>query len=432
MTKKAYLNATLLDPETGLHEKGGLLIEGDKILDLGSHLNKDAVGSDCEIHLLEGDEYIAPGLVDMRALIGEPGNDHKEDFASACKAAAAGGITTLACLPETMPVIDNVASLEFVAKKTREQNSVKIHAYASLTKDMAGSDLSEIGLLTQNGAVGFTDCLTPIRSPKTLARALSYSKICNALIINHPFDPDLTGNGHINKGALATRLGLNGIPREAEIIMLERDMRIVEMTGGRYHAANISTSDSVEIIRKAKEKGLNVTCDTAAFYATLTENDVEDYRTFTKLMPPLRDDQDRAAIAHAIKDGVIDIITSDHRPEDQDSKRLPFADASIGAIGLETLLSLSLAIADETQMPLIDLIASLTLKPANLLGLSDVGRLKKEGIADFMIFSPTLGWRMDASKLHSKAKNTPYDQRAMTGTVLETVINGKTIFKKAS
>ncbi len=431
MSKKAYLNATLIDPETGLNEKGGILFEEDRILDLGAHLNKDSLGSACEVTILEGDEYIAPGLVDIRALIGEPGNDHKEDFSSACSAAAAGGITTLACLPETKPVIDNIASLEFVAKKTREQNSVKIHAYASLTKNMDGKDLSEIGMLTQNGAVGFTDCLAPIKSPKTLARALSYSKICNALIINHPNDLDLTGDGHMNKGALATRLGLNGIPREAEIIMLERDMRILEMTGGRYHAANISTSDSVDIIRKAKEKGLNVTCDTAAFYATLTENDVEDYRTFTKLMPPLRSDDDRSSIAHAIKDGTIDIITSDHRPEDQDSKRLPFADASIGAVGLETLLSLGLAIADETDMPLIDLIASLSLKPANLLGLRDAGRLKKNGAADFIIFSPTLGWRMDASKLHSKAKNTPFDQRAMTGTVLETVINGITHYKKA-
>ncbi len=430
MKKIAYLNATLIDPESGLNEKGGLLIEDQRILDLGKHITKDNIDANTEIIMLEGDEYIAPGLVDMRALIGEPGNDHKEDFASACKAAAAGGITTLACLPETTPVIDNITSLDFVAKKSKENNSVKIHAYASLTQNMAGKDLSEIGLLTENGAVGFTDCLTPIKSSKTLARALSYSKICNALIVNHPHDPDLTGSGDINKGALATRLGLNGIPREAEIIMLERDMRILEMTGGRYHAANISTSESVEIIRKAKAKGLNVTCDTAAFYVSLTENDVEDYRTFTKLMPPLRNDSDRRAIAEAVKDGTIDVLTSDHRPEDQDSKRLPFADASIGAIGLETLLSLGLAMADETNMPLIDLISSLSLKPANILGLKEAGRLKKGGAADFVIFSPTLGWRMDASKLNSKAKNTPYDQRAMTGTVLKTVANGKCIFKK--
>lgn len=423
--KTAFINARLIDPETKLDTLGGILVDQGKILDIGAHIKKDTIGdtqfTDCERNIL------CPGLVDLRVVVGA---EHKESFETASDAALSGGITTFVCSSESTPLNDNISVLSSIQKKTSEIDRVKIHSFATLTQNQNGKDLCEIGLLSENGVLGFSDGLKPIQDSKTLLRALTYSTMCNALIMQHPSDRSLSEGGHMNKGVLATRLGLSGIPVEAEVIMLERDLRLVEMTNARYHAANISTAESIELIRRAKQKGLKVTCDTAPFYFSLTEHDVTDYRTFTKLMPPLRSDDDRYAIAKAVKDGTIDIITSDHRPEDQDSKRLPFAGASIGAIGLETLLSLSLSMQDETEMEMIDLIERLTLAPAKLLGLQEAGRLKKGGVADFIVFDPNFGWKMDATTLKSKSKNTPYDGRPMTGVVLKTIVNGRTLFSR--
>lgn len=421
----AFINARLIDPESKLDTIGGVIVEKGKIADIGAHITKKSIGDmtfiDCEKNVL------CPGLVDLRAVFGE---DHKESFETATAAALSGGITTLVCSSECNPVNDNISVLSSLQKQASEKSKIRIHSFATLTQNQNGKDLCEIGLMSENGVLGFSDGLKPVQDSKVLLRALTYSTMCNALIMQHPSDRSLSDGGLMNKGILATRLGLGGIPTEAEVIMLERDLRLVEMTNARYHAANISTKESIELIRRAKQKGLKVTCDTAPFYFSLSENDVTDYRTFAKLMPPLRSDDDRYEIAKAVKDGTIDIITSDHRPEDQDSKRLPFAQASIGAIGLETLLSVSLAMRDETEMEMIDLIERLTLSPANLLGLKDAGRLKKDGLADFIIFDPNFGWKMDASTLKSKSKNTPYDGRPMTGVVLHTVVNGKTLYSR--
>ncbi len=285
---------------------------------------------------------LAPGLVDMRVAVGEPGFEQRETIQSASRAAAAGGITAFAMLPNTHPVIDDIAGLEFIARRAREAKGVKIFAYGAATAGANGTNLAEMGLLAEAGAVGFTDGTHAIGDALTMRRALSYARAFGKVLVQHPEEPSLSANGQMNEGEIATRLGLSGIPRAAEIIMLERDLRLVELTHGRYHAAHLSTAEGIELIRHAKASGLNVTCDVAPPYFALTEVDIGDYRTFAKLSPPLRHDNDRRAIIAGIADGTIDAIASDHAPQDQDAKRVPFAAAAPGAIGLETLLPVTL------------------------------------------------------------------------------------------
>ncbi|ACI98929.1 dihydroorotase [Rhodospirillum centenum] len=424
-TRTAYINARLLDPATGLDAPGALLVEGERIADLGPHLFADGVPEgvavvDCGGHCL------APGLVDLRAHVGEPGFEHDETIATAGRAAAAGGITALAALPNTDPVIDDVAGLEFIARRAREERLVKIFAYAAVTRETAGSQITEFGLLAEAGAVGFTDGLHAVADALVMRRALSYASAHGQTIFQHPEEPRLA-SGSMNSGEVATRLGLGGIPAAAEIIMLERDLRLVELTGGRYHAAHISTAEGVEVIRRAKAKGLAVTCDTAPPYFALTEVDIGDYRTFFKLSPPLRGEMDRRAIVAGLADGTIDAIASDHLPHDQDSKRVPFAQAAFGAVGSETLLPLTLELAHKGALPLLRALAAVTCIPAGILGLSELGRLRPGGPADLVLFDAGRPWVVEAEKLRSKSKNTCFDRRPVQGLVLRTVVDGRTV-----
>jgi dihydroorotase len=424
--KVAYVNAHIVDPASGFDGPGELITVGEEIADIGAKVfdgkpGKDITVIDCDGHIL------SPGLVDMRVQLREPGEEHKESLKSGGEAAVAGGVTTMVGLPNTNPIIDDEATVEYVARRARMQALTKVYVYGAATKGLQGKELAEMGLLAEAGAVAFTDGTKAIADAQVLRRALSYASTFGFLIIQHPEEPSLS-NGVMNSGETSTRLGLSGIPREAEIIMLERDLRLVAMTGGRYHAAHISTAESVEIIARAKAKGLNVTCDTAPFYFALNELSVGDYRTFAKLSPPLRTESDRQAIVEGLKSGVIDCIASDHAPHDQDSKRLPFAQAAFGGSGLETLLAVSLGLHHTEEMKLIDVLRRLTLAPAKLLGL-EAGSLAKGRKADLVIFSPHQGWKVVADNFKSKSKNSPFDGQPVQGKVLRTVIDGRTVFE---
>ncbi len=333
----------------------------------------------------------------------------------------------MVALPNTEPVIDDGAGVEFVARRARDVKLGKVYTYGAATVGLAGEQLTEFGLLSEYGAVGFTDGDKAIANAQVMRRALSYARTFDKVILQHPEEPSLAG-GVMNGGGLATRLGLSGIPAQAEVIMVERDLRLVELTGGRYHAAHLSTAAAVEAIRQAKARGLAVTCDTAPHYLTLTEEAVGDYRTFAKVSPPLRSEADRQAVLAGVVDGTIDAIASDHAPHDQESKRLPFAAAEPGIAGLETLLALSLGLYHEGHIGLLDLLSRLTYGPSNLLGL-DAGRIIKGGPADLVLFDPEAPGSIEPDDFVSKSKNSPFDGLPVQGRVLRSVVDGRTIYE---
>jgi dihydroorotase len=434
MTKTAYINARLLDPASGLDALGAVLTQGEEIADFGPGLFRASAGWRVPSGIQTVDckgACLAPGLVDMRVQLREPGEEHKETFKTAGEAAVAGGVTSMVCLPNTDPVIDDVASVEFVARRARKVGLAKVYPYAAATRRLSGKELSEMGMLAEAGAVAFTDGVQALADARVMRRALSYAATFDLLIVQHPEEPSLAGSGAMNAGEKATRLGLPGIPREAEVIMIERDLRLVAATGARYHAAHVSTALAVEAIRQAKRQGLRVTCDTAPPYFALNELAVGEWRTFAKLSPPLRDEDDRLAIVEGLKDGTIDAIASDHAPQDQDSKRLPFAQAAFGGVGLETLLAVSLDLVHNGMMGLQETLACLTCKPADILGLN-AGRLRKGAPADLVVFDPDKPWKVVADRFLSKSKNSPFDGRPVQGRALRTVIDGRQVFSTES
>ena len=422
----AYVNARLIDPESGLDAPGALLTEGRRIVDLGPRLvpPQDAEVIDCGGHCL------APGLVDMRAHLREPGAEHKETLATASRAAAAGGVTSIACMPNTDPPIDQIALIEFIARRARETSLVKIYPIAAITRGLEGRELTELGLLAEAGAVGFSDADRAVMDSRVMLRALTYAKRFGKLVMQHPEDAALTAGGVMNDGELATRLGLTGMPGEAEVIIIDRDLRLVERSGTPYHVAHLSTAAAVDAVRAAKARGLPVTCATAPHYFTLDETACDDYRTFAKVRPPLRSAADRAAICAGLADGTIDAIVSDHAPHDQDSKRTTFAQAAFGIIGLETMLPLALALVHDGHLSLPELLRRLGATPARLLGLEQ-GRLAKGAPADLVLFDLDTPWSIDVSALRSKSLNAPYDGRPVRGRALRTVVGGRTVFDAA-
>lgn len=427
MSKRCLIrNARLLDPASGSDQLGGLLIEGKRIADFGPQLLSDEGSIDTEIIDASG-LCLAPGLVDMRVLFGEPGAEHKETFESGTRAAAAGGVTSLACLPNTEPAIDDPAMVEFIARRARQQKQVKVYPYGAVTKRCEGKQLAEMALLQLAGAIGFTDGHRPIRDSLVMRRAMAYASALGGRIMQYPEDPALACNGVMNEGEMATRLGLSGIPHEAEVIMVERDIRLCEATGCAYHVGPISTRTAVNTIRRAKAKGLPITAGVSPVHLVLNELAVEGYRTFAKIKPPLRAEEDRLAVIEGLVDGTIDVIASDHCPQDQDSKRLPFAQAEFGAVGLETLLPISLSLVHEGQLGLLDLLNKLTRRPAELLGL-DAGRLVKGAPADLILFDPEAPRRLRPEDLISLSKNTPFEGRLVQGKVIRTFVDGRIIF----
>jgi dihydroorotase len=426
--RRLYRNARLLDPASGLDATGDLLVEGDRIADLGPGLSNAGIGEDIDSVDLGG-LCLAPGLVDMRVQLREPGAEHMESIESGGQAAAAGGVTTMVALPNTEPPVDDVSVVEFLARRAREAKLAKIHTYAAATKGLAGKELTEIGLLAANGAVGFTDGVKPVANALVMRRLLAYARSFDQLVIQHPEEPALGGAGEVTEGEIATRLGLPAVTPMAELIMIERDLRLVEITGARFHVAHVSTAAGIDAIRRFKAAGLPVTCDTAPPYFALNETAIGEYRTFAKLSPPLRCEADRQAVIAGLRDGTIDAIASDHAPWDQDSKRLPFSSASYGIVGLETLLPLSLELYHQGQLSLIEVLRRITVSPAGILGLQ-AGRLKPGGAADLVIFDPDASWRIRTDEFRSKSKNAPFDGREVKGRVDRTIVDGRTIFTR--
>jgi dihydroorotase len=421
-----FSGARLIDPASRRDATGDLLVLDGRIAAVGAGLADKGLPEGTE-RVIGSGLCLAPGLVDMRVQLREPGEEHKETIASASAAAAAGGVTSMVALPNTDPVIDDAAGLEFLARRAREMRKVKVYAYAGVTKGLAGKDLTEMGLLAESGALAFTDGLNAVADARVMRRALSYARTFGALIVQHPEEPSLAANGQMNEGELATRLGLAGIPPAAEAILIERDLRLVALTGGRYHVAHVSTAEGIAAIRTAKARGLAVTCDTAPPYFALNELAVGDYRTFAKLSPPLRSEQDRVTVAEAVVDGTIDCIASDHAPHDQDSKRVPFAQAAPGVIGLETLLPVSLELVHKKMLSMVELFRRLALAPATLLGLPQ-GRLEVGAPADLVLFDAARAWVVDEDRFLSKSKNSPFGGRPVQGRVLRSLVDGRTVF----
>jgi len=425
MNRMLFRRARLLDPASGLDTTGDLFVEGERIAAIGGDLSGSAL--DAEMVMAEG-LCLAPGLVDMRVQLREPGAEHMESIESGGRAAAAGGITTMVALPNTDPPVDDVSVVEFLARRAREARLAKVHTYAAATKGLSGRELTEMGLLAANGALGFTDGVKAVADALVMRRVLAYARSFDLLVLQHPEEPSLARAGEVNEGEIATRLGLAGITPMAELIMVERDLRLVEITGARYHAAHVSTAAAIEAIRHAKAQGLPVTCDTAPPYFVLNETAIGDYRTFAKLSPPLRSEWDRRAVIEGLRDGTIDAIASDHAPWDQDSKRLPFSSAAYGIVGLETLLPLSLELYHNGHLSLLDLVRLMTFNPAQILRLP-VGRLAAGAPADIVLFDPDQPWQICPDAFLSKSKNAPFDDRQVKGRVQLTIVDGRTIFR---
>jgi len=407
----------------GIDLQGELLVRGGRIADFGGSLGRP----DGAVVVQEDGAVLCPGLVDMRAALGEPGFEYRETLESAAIAAAGGGITTLAALPDTLPAIDDPGLVRLLRARGAEIGSLTILPYAAATRGCRGEELAEIGLLREAGAVAFTDGGRAIGSARLMRLALSYARGFGARIIQHPEDPSLADKGAATESLFSARLGLPGIPAAAEPIIVARDIRLAELTGGAVHFAHVSTTEALSLIRRAKDRGLNVTCDTAPPYFDLNETAIGDFRTYAKLSPPLRKEADRLGVLAGLADGTIDAVASDHQPRDADDKRLPFAQAAPGGCGLATLLGVTLAHVHNGELTLPQAIALLTSRPAALLG-AECGRLVKGLPADLCLFHPERIWQVVAGRLPGKAQNTPFDGRALEGMVLGTWKAGRRVF----
>jgi len=423
-----FINARLIDPASNRDELGGLLVVDGKIADLGPHLRRNAPEGaeviDCKGHML------APGIVDAQVFTGEPGYEHRETLKTASHAAAAGGVTTMVVMPDTNPVIDQVALVDFIQRRARDNAIVNVHTMAAMTKGLKGEEITEIGLLKRAGAVAFSNGKSSVANTRVMRNVLLYGKDFGALVSHHTEDPFLSQTASMNSGEVAARLGLPGVPKAAETIVLERDVRLVEMTGGRYHAATISCAESLDVIRSAKARKLPVTCGVSINHLTLNENDIGPYRTFFKVRPPLRSNEDRAAMIRGVAAGDIDVIVSSHDPQDADDKRRPFAEATDGAVGLETLLPAALRLYHSGELTLLTIFKALSLNPAKLLGLPG-GRLAKGAVADLILVDLDTPWVLNKDELRSRSKNTPFDESKLQGRVLRTLVAGSTVYQYA-
>jgi len=419
------VNARLFCPKSGLDERGGLLIENGLIADLGASVNAatrpGASVIDCEGHLL------IPGLIDMQVTTGEPGEEHRETLATASRGAAAGGVTTIICMPDTKPAIDDVSLVDFIERRARDTAIVNIHPMAAMTRGLAGKEMTEIGLLREAGALAFTDAKHSVANAHLMRNILSYARDFDALVVHFTEDPHLAAAGVMNEGEISSNLGLPGIPFEAEAIMVDRDLRLAGLTGGRYHAANITCAASLDVIRAARQANSNITCGVSINHLTLNENDIGSYRTYFKVKPPLRSEDDRRAMVEGVHGGDIDVIVSGHDPQDVDDKRRPFAEASDGAIGVETLLPAALQLYHNGAVGLRPLLAAMTCRPAELLGLPG-GHLKPGAPADLALVDLETPWRVDAATLKSKSKNSPFDETVLQGRALKSFVAGECVY----
>ncbi len=419
-------NARIIDPEGDTILSGNVIVDAGQIAAIGAaSAPKGAQVIDC------GGACLAPGIIDWGVKIGEPGERHKESFRSAGLAAAAGGVTTLIARPDTTPAIDTPEVLEFVTRRAAEASPVRIRHMAALTKGRDGREMTEIGFLLDAGAIAFTDATRVTTDPKVLSRALTYARSLGALVIGHPQEPGLSKGAAATSGKFASLRGIPAVHPMAERIGLDRDLGLIEMTGARYHADQITTARSLPALERAKANGLDVTAGVSIHHLTLNEFDVGDYRTFFKLTPPLRSEDDRLAMIEAVATGLIDVIGSFHTPADEESKRLPFEDAASGAVGLQTLLPAALRLLHAGQLTLPQLFRALSLNPALRLGLPQ-GRMTEGAPADLVLFNPDTPFVLDRFSLQSKSKNTPFDGARMEGKVLATFVAGHQVYGAAS
>ena len=419
-------NARIVDPSRKLDEVGTIIVGHDGlIVASGADAQNQGAPEGAEIRDCRGLTAV-PGLVDARVFVGEPGSEHRETIASASRAAAAGGITSFIMMPETDPVIDDIALVEFVKKTARDTASVNVYPAAALTKDMTSAEMTEMGLLQQAGAVAFTNGRYGLNDTQVLRRAMTYAREFNAVIALETREKYLAANGVMNEGLLASWLGLGGIPRETEIIPLERDLRIAALTRAKYHASQISVPESVEAIHVARKRGAKVTCGISINHLSLNENDIGEYRTFFKLYPPLRSEDDRMAMVDALAKGQIDIIVSSHDPQDVDTKRLPFGEAADGAIGLETMLSAALRLHHAGQVPLMRLIDAMSTRPAEIFGLPG-GTLKPGAHGDIALVDLDEPWLVSRDNLLARSKNTPFEDARFSGRAVATYVAGQCV-----
>ena len=427
MKKKYFINANIIDPHNSLNEIGGIIIgENGKIEAVGKKVNTNNIPSREKIIDLKG-KYIFPGIVDMRVFVGEPGYEYKENFRTLSEAALSGGVTSVVTMPNTNPVIDNVSIVDFLKRRGRDKSKINIYPTAALTVKAEGENMTEFGLLQSKGIIGFTDGVKTIQNPRIMNRIMNSASDLKSLIIQHAEDAELSKDGMINDGIIATKLGLQGIPISAELLIIERDLTLLEYNSCRYHIAQISSANSVDIIRERKNK-VNFSCGVSINNLSLNENDIGDFKTFLKLSPPLRTETDRNALLQGLNDKTIDVIVSDHKPEDEENKRLTFAQAETGASGIETLLPLSLELYHNGSVELETIIKALTSKPAEILKINK-GNLSIGNDADFCIVDINKPWVVRKEKLISKSKNTPIEDKKLQGKVLNTFVNGEELFK---
>jgi dihydroorotase len=423
----AFINARLVDPESGYDGPGALRVEGGLIDEVIPGAAPAALSFDHEI-IDCGGAMLAPGLVDLRVKTGEPGAETKETLESAARAAAAGGVTSIVVQPDTAPAIDEASMVDFILRRARDIGLVRVHAAGAATQGLQGQRMAEIGLMREAGAVYATDVDRPIVDSLVLRRLLTYAGGFDALIAHRPADPYLSAGAAATEGEFSGRMGLRGVSAMAERIMLERDLALAELTGGRLLVDQISTAEALECLARAKAKGVKVWASVSINHLTFNEIDIGDYRTFYKLTPPLRAEDDRQAVIEALASGLIDVVVSAHAPAPAEDKRLPFDEAAPGAIGLETLLPALLALHHDARAPLADLIAAVTVKPAKLLGL-DVGRLARGAPADLVLCDIDAPIVVDAARLMSRSKNSPFDGRRLQGRVLMTVVGGRVLHR---
>ena len=427
MKKKYFLNAHIIDPKNSLDEVGGLIInENGKIDAVGKKVNKNNIPSR-EKYIDLGNKHLFPGIVDMRVFVGEPGYEYKENFKTLSNAALSGGVTSVVTMPNTSPIIDNVSIVDFLKRRGRDKSKINIYPTASLTKNLEGKNMTEFGLLQKKGIIGFTDGIKTIQNSRLMSRIMRSAFDLGSLVMQHAEDIDLAENGTVNDGIISTKLGLQGITELAEKIIIERDLSLLEDFNCRYHISQISSAKSIDVIKKRKNE-VNFTTGVSINNLSLNENDIGDFRTFLKLSPPLRTEDDRLSLVEALNKNLIDVIVSDHKPEDEESKRLTFAQAATGASGVETLLPLALELYHNESVKLFKIIETLTSNPAKILNI-DKGNLSIGNDADFCVVDINKPWIVKKEKLISKSKNTSIENKKLQGKVLNTYIKGEELYK---
>ena len=427
MKKKYFLNGNILDPHNSIEEMGGLIIgEDGKIEAIGKKVNKNNIPSREKFVDLK-EKHVFPGIVDMRVFVGEPGFEYKENFKTLSNAALTGGVTSVVTMPNTSPVIDNVSIVDFLKRRGRDKAKINIFPTASLTKNLEGTNMTEFGLLQKKGIIGFTDGIKTIQNTRLMSRIMKSAYDLNCLIMQHAEDYELAENGMVNDGIISTKLGLQGISELAEKIIIERDLTLLDEFNCRYHISQLSSSKSVDLVEKRKNE-VSFSCGVSINNLSLNENDIGDFRTFLKLSPPLRKEEDRLALVKGINRDLIDVIVSDHKPEDEEQKRLTFSQAATGASGIETLLSLALELFHNDSLKLNKIIKVLTSNPAKILKINK-GNLTVGNDADFCIVDIYKPWIVKKETLISKSKNTSIEDKKLQGKVTNTFVKGEELFK---